>query len=126
MDVCTLVALTPNPASAGLGLPRTREASQIYGALATSHKGKSRVDAEADFDRLFIWVSFHFVPLTVEVSILSLLFPIWPLDRIPDFHLGSVCGESFHFESAGSTKVPMCPAPMHCCHYVPNVVVSAE
>ena len=41
--------------------------------------------------------AFHFVPLTVEVSILSLLFPIWPLDRIPDFHLGSVCGESFHF-----------------------------
>eukprot|EP01047_Picozoa_sp_COSAG01_P129687 COSAG01_NODE_59172_length_301_cov_9.623762_1_plen_53_part_01 len=26
----------------------------IYGALATSHKGKSRVDAEADFDRLII------------------------------------------------------------------------
>ena len=28
----------------------------IYGALATSHKGKSRVDAEADFDRLFICI----------------------------------------------------------------------
>jgi hypothetical protein len=30
--------------------------SKIYGALATSHKGKSRVDAEADFDRLFICI----------------------------------------------------------------------
>ena len=30
--------------------------SYIYGALATSHKGKSRVDAEADFDRLFICI----------------------------------------------------------------------
>jgi hypothetical protein len=28
----------------------------IYGALATSRKGKSRVDAEADFDRLFICI----------------------------------------------------------------------
>ena len=26
------------------------------GALAASHKGKSRVDAEADFDRLFICI----------------------------------------------------------------------
>ena len=30
--------------------------TSIYGALATSHKGKSRVDAEADFDRLFICI----------------------------------------------------------------------
>ena len=30
--------------------------TSIYGALATSHKGKSRVDAEADFDRLFIGI----------------------------------------------------------------------
>ena len=30
--------------------------NEIYGALATSHKGKSRVDAEADFDRLFICI----------------------------------------------------------------------
>jgi len=28
----------------------------IYGALATSHKGKSRVDAEVDFDFLFICI----------------------------------------------------------------------
>ena len=28
----------------------------IYGALATSHKGKSRVDAEADLDRLYICI----------------------------------------------------------------------
>ena len=30
--------------------------TDIYGALATSHKGKSRVDAEADFDRLYICI----------------------------------------------------------------------
>ena len=31
-------------------------AQSIYGALATSHKGKSRVDAEADLDRVFICI----------------------------------------------------------------------
>eukprot|EP01047_Picozoa_sp_COSAG01_P025849 COSAG01_NODE_1647_length_9631_cov_82.855644_6_plen_122_part_00 len=45
-------------------------------------------------------VSFHFVPLTGKVSILSPLLPIWPLDRIPDFHLGSVWGQNFHLGSA--------------------------
>ena len=33
-----------------------QDSRSIYGALATSHKGKSRVDAEADFDRLFICI----------------------------------------------------------------------
>jgi hypothetical protein len=36
--------------------PTIRKIFSIYGALATSHKGKSRVDAEADFDRLFICI----------------------------------------------------------------------
>jgi hypothetical protein len=68
----------------------------------------------------FFGVSCHFVPLTVKVADLSPLLPIWPLDRLPDCHLGSVWGQSCHLGSAGSTMLPICPAAMHCCHYAPQ------
>jgi hypothetical protein len=45
------VSFTPSLGTSGIRL-----LPSIYGALATSHKSKSRVNAEADFDRLFICI----------------------------------------------------------------------